>query len=115
MGYDNATRGVKIKAQPYKGITITGVLGKQRNLFEHSGQLRGLDADLSLNELFEKIGDNGFRLGMGASFMSKFEADNDPVYRLPENVAAFAGRANLGYRQFSLNGEYAYKSMTRLR
>ncbi|MBO4402602.1 MAG: hypothetical protein J5792_02815 [Bacteroidales bacterium] len=109
LGYDNATRGVKIKAQPYKGITITGVLGKQRNLFEHSGQLRGLDADLSLNELFEKIGDNGFRLGMGASFMSKFEADNDPVYRLPENVAAFAGRANLGYRQFSLNGEYAYK------
>ena len=109
LGYDNATRGVKIKAQPYKGITITGVLGKQRNLFEYSGQLRGLDADLSLNELCEKIGNSDFRLGLGGSFMSKFEADNDPVYRLPENVAAVAARANAGYRQFNLNGEYACK------
>lgn len=109
LGFDNATRGVKIKGQPLKGVTLTGVLGKQRNLFEYSGQLRGLDADVSLNELCEKIGNSNFRFSMGASFMSKFEADNDPVYRLPENVAAFAARANAGYKNFSLNGEYAYK------
>ncbi|MBO4402339.1 MAG: hypothetical protein J5792_01450 [Bacteroidales bacterium] len=109
LGYDNATRGIKIKARPYKGITLTGIWGKQRNLFEYSGQVRGIDADFSLNEMCEKIGGSPFRIGFGGNFVSKYEADNDPEYRLPENVAAFSGRANIGYKQFSLNGEYAYK------
>ena len=109
LGFDNATRGIKIKASPYKGITLTGIWGKQRNLFEYTGQVRGIDADISFNEMCEKIGESDFRLGMGGNFVSKYEADNDPLYRLPENVAAFSGRANVGYRNFNLNGEYAYK------
>ncbi len=109
LGFDNATRGVKIKATPYKGITLTGVWGKQRNLFEYSGQVRGIDADISLNELCPKLSESGFRLGLGGNIVSKYEADNDPEYRLPENVAAFSGRANAGYKNFNLSGEYAYK------
>ena len=109
LGYDNATRGIKIKARPYKGITLTGIWGKQRNLFSYDGQVRGFDADISLNELSAKIGESPFRIGLGGNFVSKYEADNDPEYRLPENVAAFSGRADIGYRHFNLNGEYAYK------
>ncbi|MBO4282724.1 MAG: hypothetical protein J5873_05980 [Bacteroidales bacterium] len=109
LGFDNATRGVKIKATPYKGITLTGVWGKQRNFFDYEGQVRGIDADISLNELSSKLGESDFRLRFGGNFVSKYEADNDPVYRLPENVGAFSGRAGLGYRHFNLNGEYAYK------
>ena len=109
LGFDNATRGIKIKASPYKGITLTGIWGKQRNLFEYTGQVRGIDADISFNEMCSKIGESNFRLSMGGNFVSKYEADNDPLYRLPENVAAFSGRANVGYKNFNLNGEYAYK------
>ena len=109
LGFDNATRGIKIKARPFKGITLTGIWGKQRNLFEYTGQVRGMDADISFNEMCPKIGESPFRLGIGGNFVSKYEADNDPEYRLPENVAAFSGRANIGYKKFNIEGEYAYK------
>lgn len=109
LGFDNATRGIKIKARPFKGITLTGIWGKQRNLFEYTGQIRGMDADISFNDMCPKIGESPFRLGIGGNFVSKYEADNDPEYRLPENVAAFSGRANIGYKKFNIEGEYAYK------
>ncbi|MDY0014671.1 MAG: DUF6029 family protein [Bacteroidales bacterium] len=109
LGYDNATQGIKVKAKPYKGITITGVWGKQRNLFVYEGQVRGADADISFTEIFPIIGDSKFRSGIGASFVSKFEKDQDPEYKLPQNIGAFAGRANFGYAGFNLQGEYAWK------
>ncbi|MBP7103444.1 MAG: hypothetical protein KBA86_09385, partial [Bacteroidales bacterium] len=109
LGYDNATQGIKVKAKPYKGITITGVWGKQRNLFVNEGQVRGADADISFTEIFPIIGDSKFRSGIGASFVSKFEKDQDPDYKLPQNIGAFAGRANFGYAGFNLQGEYAWK------
>jgi len=109
LGFDNATQGVKLKAKPYKGITLTGIWGKQRNLFVYEGLVRGIDADISLNEIFQKIGSSKFRSGLGASFVSKFEKDQDPDYKLPQNIGAFAGRANFGYAGFNLQGEYAWK------
>lgn len=109
LGFDNATQGVKLKAKPYKGITLTGIWGKQRNLFAHEGLVRGVDADISLNEIFKKIGSSKFRSGIGGSFISKFEKDQDPDYKLPQNIGAFAGRANFGYAGFNLQGEYAWK------
>ncbi len=98
LGFDN-----------YKGITLTGIWGKQRNLFVYEGLVRGIDADISLNEIFQKIGSSKFRSGLGASFVSKFEKDQDPDYKLPQNIGAFAGRANFGYAGFNLQGEYAWK------
>lgn len=109
LGYDNATQGVKVKGKPYKGITLTGVWGRQRNLFANEGQVRGLDADISFNEIFQKMGESDFRGGIGGSFISKFEKDNNPDYKLPQNIGAFAGRANFGYAKFNIHGEYAWK------
>ncbi|MDR1459187.1 MAG: DUF6029 family protein [Bacteroidales bacterium] len=109
LGYDNATYGIRVKGKPYKGIVITGIWGLQRNLFAKEGQIRGIDGDISFSEMFSKLSDNGFSLGIGGSLLSKYEVDNDPVYNLPENVAAFAARLNFGYKDFNLNAEYAYK------
>ena len=61
-----------------------------------------MDADISLNEIFKKIGSSKFRSGIGGSFISKFEKDQDPDYKLPQNIGAFAGRANFGYAGFNL-------------
>ena len=54
LGYDNATQGVKVKAKPYQGITLTGVYGRQRNLFINEGLVRGFDMNISFNEIFKK-------------------------------------------------------------
>jgi hypothetical protein len=109
LGYDNATQGVKVKAKPYQGITLTGVYGRQRNLFINEGLVRGFDMNISFNEIFKKIDESNFRSSIGGSFISKFERDNDPDYKLPQNVGAFAGRASFGYAGFNLQGEYAWK------
>ncbi|NLJ81545.1 MAG: hypothetical protein GX330_00260 [Bacteroidales bacterium] len=109
LGYDNATQGIKVKAKPYKGVDIIGVWGKQRNLFTAEGQVRGIDANVSFTEIFTKINESDFRLSIGGSFVSKFEKDDDPDYKLPQNVGAAAGRLNFGYANFDLQGEYAWK------
>ena len=109
LGYDNATNGIRVKGKPYKGIVLTGIWGTQRNLFVKEGQIRGLDGDISFSEMIPTLADHGFRLGIGGSILSKFEKDNDPDYNLPQNVAAVAARLNFGYKDFQINGEYAYK------
>jgi hypothetical protein len=109
LGYDNATNGIKVKGKPYKGIIITGIWGLQRNLFQKEGQIRGLDGSISFSELFSALREKEVSLGIGGSIISKYERDNDPVYNLPENVAAVAARLNVGYKDFNLNAEYAYK------
>ena len=58
LGIDNAIEGVRIKATPLEGIVIKGFIGNQRNYFEKGqGILRGIDADITINTLFEKLKD----------------------------------------------------------
>lgn len=109
LGYDNATNGIRVKGKPYKGIVLTGIWGTQRNLFEKGGQIRGLDGDISFSEMIPSLSKHGFTLGIGGSILSKYEKDNEVEYNLPQNVAAVAARLNFGYKDFNINGEYAYK------
>ncbi|MBP5413155.1 MAG: hypothetical protein J6Y47_07865 [Bacteroidales bacterium] len=109
LGFDNATNGIKVVGKPYKGIRLVGIWGTQRNLFTKEGEIRGGDMDISFTEMIDKIKNSGFRLGIGGSFVSKFEKDNDVDYNLPQNVAAWATRLNFGYKDFNLNAEFAQK------
>lgn len=110
LGVDNSIDGVRVKYSPIQGVNFTGILGKQRYYFDYGpGIIRGLDADVSINDLFEKLQEKRFRVIVGGSFVSKFQEDNDPVYKLPENVATSAARINLSYGLLNFNSEYAYK------
>lgn len=110
LGYDNAMDGIRIRVSPFKGVSVKGIWGNQRFFFEKGiGIVRGLDAEVSLNEICSKFENSKLRLDFGGSFVSKYQKDEDPVYILPENVAAYSGRINASYGKFSLNGEYAYK------
>jgi hypothetical protein len=72
--------------------------------------VRGIDAEVSINELFDSLSTSDHQVTIGASFVSKYQKDEDPIYKLPENVGAFAGRLNYSFHGFSLVGEFAYKS-----
>jgi hypothetical protein len=111
LGYDNAMEGIRLKYTPIKGIYLKGILGKQRFYFSTGeGIVRGFDAEFNVNEIFDSLLiDSKAQLILGGSAVSKFEADNNPNLRLPENVAAFSGRANLIYGRFNFMTEYAYK------
>jgi hypothetical protein len=96
LGYDNAMDGFRVKYTPFPGLYLKGVYGKQRLYFEKGPALvRGFDGELSLREVNENWAEWKTNVVIGGSFVSKFQADEDPFYILPENVGSYAGRLNL--------------------
>lgn len=114
LGYDNALNGMRVVLHPSKGITVKGVYGSQRYFwqkFERNsrGIVRGLDAEINLNEAVAKLETSPLQISAGASVVSKYQRDADPIYILPENVGSFAGRLNISAGNFAFASEYAYK------
>ncbi|MDD4372367.1 MAG: DUF6029 family protein [Bacteroidales bacterium] len=114
LGYDNSINGMRVILRPSAGITIKGVYGTQRYFWQkyengNRGIVRGLDAEVDLNQTIKGWESAAVRVLVGASGVSKYQKDNDPLYNLPENVGAWAGRLNLSAGKFNFATEYAYK------
>lgn len=118
LGFDNAIDGFKVKVRPVEGLTLTGLIGKQRAFFELGpGLVRGGDIDLDLSTVLQDEDGNStmefagqpVNLQLGASIVSRFQEDRSSVYILPENVGSYAGRLGFGLGGFSLYAEYAHK------
>lgn len=109
--YDNALDGMRVIYTPVSGITIKGLVGKQRTYFSLSpGIVRGLDGEVVVNDLFDSIFKNvKTKVILGGSFVSKYQEDKNPTLVLPENVGMSAGRLSIIRGGFNFNTEYAYK------
>ena len=111
LGLDNAMDGVRLVFRPSQGVTLKGVIGNQRNLMgKGPGLVRGFDGEVNLNDFIASLSENKNKVIIGGSLVSKFQEGRfDPLYNLPENVAALAGRLNYNRGAFNLNSEFAYK------
>lgn len=114
LGVDNAMDGIRIKYRPYSGVYLKVVYGRQRFSFDNgftkgAGVVRGFDAEVSLSELLDSAWTSSNNLIIGGSFVSKYQEDRDPLLNLPENVGAYAVRANFTTARWNLYSEYAYK------
>ncbi len=110
LGVDNAMDGIRIRYQPKKGIYLKGVIGQQRFFFSKGeGIVRGFDAELNLNELIPSLADKSATYILGGSIVSKYQADQNPLKILPENVASSAARLNIITPKMNFYAEYAYK------
>lgn len=116
LGYDNVLDGARIIFKPVVGVQIKGIYGKQRLSFtdgkvvQTSGIVRALDGEINLKDAFpKKLATFPVDMVLGASFVSKYQEDDDDELILPENVAAYGGRMKLLYKNFSLDGEYIQK------
>ncbi len=115
LGYDNLLDGIRIGIRPRKGVQIKGVYGVQRLSFQQGkvihgeGIVRGVDAEMHLNETFKKLDSLPLDIVLGASFVSKFQRDNNSELILPENVGAYGGRVKLRYKDFYFDAEYVQK------
>lgn len=116
IGYDNALFGFNVRYQPITGITLKGVIGKQRYCWTlGDGIVRGIDAEVQLNSLIPSWADKDLRLTLGGSIVSRYQGDStiyaQPGYKLnlPLNVGAFSTRMDLSYHNWNLNVEYARK------
>ena len=110
LGIDNVMDGVRLKYSPLKGLSLKGFVATQRLFWEQGpGIIRGVDADLNLNEAISSLESSKTNAIIGGSFVSRFQDDNNPVFNLPENVAAYAIRSTVNRGKISFNSEYAYK------
>jgi len=110
LGIDNALDGLRLKYAPISGIYLKGFIAKQRFFFgQGEGIVRGFDGEININELTEKLAQAKLKVIIGGSFVSKYQQDNDIVYKLPENVGSGGGRLKVSYGKFTINGEYVYK------
>ena len=114
LGYDNSINGARIIYEPIKGLIFKGVYGTQRYFWTKyekntRGIVKGFDGEINLNDVFSGLSDSKVRLIVGGSAVSKYQSDQNPFYKMPQNVASFAGRFNLGIGKFNFSSEYAYK------
>lgn len=109
--YDNSLDGVRVISNPKNGITLKGLVGKQRSFFTvGQGIVRGVDGEVNINELFDSALVNmKTKIIIGGSFVSKNQTDNDPKLTQPENVGCYGGRLSIINGGFNFSGEYAYK------
>jgi hypothetical protein len=110
LGYDNALDGVRVKLKPGLGITLKGLVGRQRDYWGYSaGTIRGFDGEIYTNQLLPFLKDKKTKIILGGSFVSRFQEDKSIIYKIPENVGSFAGRAKIIHGGLRFKGEYARK------
>lgn len=110
LGYDNAFDGFRLKYKPCNGLYLKGLIGKQRSYFSTGeGIVRGFDAEWNINESFTTRQEKKMQWILGGSFVSKYQADQDPSYILPLNVGAGAGRITMTDGTWNVNAEYVHK------
>jgi hypothetical protein len=115
LGYDNFLDGARLIVRPYSGITLKGVYGYQRLSFQQGkiihgdGIVRGLDAEINFKETFDSLFNDNWDFGLGLSFVSKYQEDNDDQLILPQNVGAYGGRVKARYKNINFNAEYIVK------
>ena len=109
--YDNTIDGFRAIYNPYKGITVKGLIGHQRTFFSLSpGVVRAGDVDISINELFDSLlSKMKTKITIGGSFVSKYQSSQSPTLNEPENVGCGGGRITVNRGGFNVYGEYAYK------
>ncbi|MEY3592850.1 MAG: hypothetical protein RLZZ38_1844, partial [Bacteroidota bacterium] len=115
LGYDNLLDGVRVIVRPGKGWILKGVYGTQRLSFQQgqiihgAGLVRGIDGEFHLNEGIQSMKDSPLDVVLGASFVSKFQEDDNPDWILPQNVGAYGGRIKMSYKNFYADAEYIQK------
>ncbi len=110
LGVDNALNGFRVKYNPINGIYLKGLIAKQRFYWENGpGIIKGFDGEIQFNDLIESFAEKELKINLGGSFVSKFQKDDSPIYKLPNNVGASSGRIDIRYKGLALNSEYSYK------
>ena len=108
LGADNAMDGIRLKYSPLKGIYLKTFIGKSRTYFTYAeGIIRGTDAEVNLNEALNLKSKTRIIIGQG--LVSRFQADINPKFKLPQNVAAYSSRLNIINGGWNYSGEYAVK------
>ena len=110
LGFDNSLDGIRGIFTPLPALRIKAMVGRQRFYFDKGpGLVRAADAELDFGLVpnLDSTLLSGLRVGVAA--VSKFQKDEDPTLRLPENVASVSPRITYVRGLTNFTVEYAYK------
>ena len=143
LGIDNSLRGARLTLKPVKGVTLKALAGQQRVYWHNRSWdkdftylngtdpwIYGADLELNVDQWFKRMDENGSRLTLGVSAVTKHERAEDIVnlrptgakdefgtdilgaykLNLPTDVGAIDVRAQFQKGNYSLMAEYALKS-----
>ena len=143
LGIDNSLRGARLTLKPVKGVTLKALAGQQRVYWHNrswdkdftylngtDSWIYGADLELNVDQWFKRMDQNGSRLTLGVSAVTKHERAEDIVnlrptgakdefgtdilgaykLNLPTDVGAIDVRAQFQKGNYSLMAEYALKS-----
>lgn len=135
LGIDGALRGAKITVEPYKGIRLTALGGKQRRYWDcyedqawgwnyTQNAAMGADIEIAIEQWSERMREKDISLSFGGSYVSKYEAEDTIIgfyvdhwhapgmyrYQVPRWVGAGDVRTQLRVKGFSILAEYAVKA-----
>ncbi|MDY4873879.1 MAG: DUF6029 family protein [Alloprevotella sp.] len=143
LGIDNSLRGARLTLKPVKGVTLKALAGQQRVYWHNRSWdkdftylngtdpwIYGADLELNVDQWFKRMDENGSRLTLGVSAVTKHERSEDIVnlrptgakdefgtdilgaykLNLPTEVGAIDVRAQFQKGNYSLMAEYALKS-----
>ena len=143
LGIDNSLRGARLTLKPVKGVTLKALAGQQRVCWHNRSWdkdftylngtdpwIYGADLELNVDQWFKRMDENGSRLTLGVSAVTKHERSEDIVnlrptgakdefgtdilgaykLNLPTDVGAIDVRAQFQKGNYSLMAEYALKS-----
>lgn len=119
LGLDNALDGCRVILNPIAGVQVKAVYGRQRLDFEDGlingeGIIRGLNTELSINDLVPSLAEKKLKINPEASFVSKFQPGGNIikeglVLELPQNVGAWDLGTKLQYKRWQGGINYAKK------
>lgn len=116
LGLDNALDGVRARYTSEHGVSLTGLVSRQRkafdsNLINGEGLLRGFDVEVDFMRLIGRADSSDLSLTIGGSFVSKYNTQNliDTLI-LPKNVGAAAFRIESNYKNWRGFVEYMKKA-----
>jgi len=108
LGIDNAMDGVRLKYSPLQGMYLKTFIGKSRAHFTYAdGIFRGIDGEININNLLSC--ETKTKAILGGSFVSRYQERSNLIFKIPQNVSAYASRLNIIHGVWNYYGEYAYK------
>jgi hypothetical protein len=117
LGIDNALRGGRIAIQPFNGLRLKLLGGKQRRYFAfNDSYVWGGDAEMDFTQWSSWLQKTKTNFSLETSFSSRHEADEwieitgeGKRLNLPRNVGAFDLCTRLQHGKYSFIGEWAEK------
>jgi hypothetical protein len=100
LGLDNALDGIRLILKPIDALQVKIVYGKQRldfndGLINGEGIVRGVNTELSLNDLIPALKESKLKISPSFSFVSRFQEgkdiiqDDTLILTLPNNVGGW--------------------------